>query len=51
VLTPLIIAADKKQGFLILSDFGDQIFLNHLNPETAGTSKHNQAARNHSSRQ
>lgn len=35
VLTPEILAVDKAQGFLLLSDFGDQLLLNQLNPLTA----------------
>lgn len=35
VLTPDILAVDKQNGFLLLSDFGDQLLLTHLNNETA----------------
>lgn len=35
VLAPEIIAVDKPQGFLLLSDFGDQLLLDHLNQKTA----------------
>lgn len=31
---PIIYVADIKQGFLLLSDFGDELLLNHLNNET-----------------
>ncbi|WP_133136262.1 aminoglycoside phosphotransferase family protein [Legionella rowbothamii] len=34
VCTPKIIASDTRQGFLLLSDLGDQLLLNVLNPET-----------------
>ena len=35
VHTPKILAMDLQQGFLLLSDFGDQLLLNMLHPETA----------------
>lgn len=35
VNTPQIIAMDLQQGFLLLSDLGDQLLLNALNNETA----------------
>ncbi len=35
IIAPEIFAIDKTQGFLLLSDFGDQLLLNHLNKETA----------------
>jgi len=34
VLTPKILAKDLNQGFLLLSDFGDQLVLNSLTPTT-----------------
>jgi aminoglycoside/choline kinase family phosphotransferase len=34
VCTPKIIARDTQQGFLLLSDLGDQLLLNMLNPGT-----------------
>lgn len=34
VLTPEILAIDMEQGFLLLSDLGDELLLNKLNPET-----------------
>ena len=35
VLTPEILSIDKEQGFLLLSDFGDQLLLEALQPQTA----------------
>lgn len=35
VLTPEILAVDKEQGFLLLSDFGDQLLLGKLNTENS----------------
>lgn len=35
VNAPQIIAQDKAQGFLLLSDLGDQQYLDHLNNDTA----------------
>lgn len=35
LVTPEIIASDMEQGFLLLTDFGDQILLNQLNNENA----------------
>lgn len=35
VLTPEIIAADQQQGFLLLSDFGDQLLLGALTAQNA----------------
>ena len=34
VCTPQILASNTQQGFLLLSDLGDQLLLNVLNPET-----------------
>ncbi len=34
LLTPEIIAADLSQGFLLLTDFGNRLLLNELNPLT-----------------
>ena len=34
VRTPEIIAQDLQQGFLLLSDFGDELLLNHLKVDT-----------------
>ncbi|TAL58870.1 MAG: phosphotransferase [Legionella sp.] len=35
VLAPQILAEDKQQGFLLLSDFGNQLLLDQLNNKTA----------------
>lgn len=35
VLTPELLAIDKAQGFLLLSDFGDELLLNKLQPHNA----------------
>lgn len=35
ILAPRIIAADEKQGFLLVEDFGDQLLYNALTPENA----------------
>ncbi len=32
---PEIFYSDREQGFLVLSDFGDDLYLNHLNEHTA----------------
>lgn len=37
ILTPKIIAKNLKQGFLLLSDFGDQLLLGALNTESVDT--------------
>lgn len=34
ILTPEILAINKTQGFLLLSDFGDQLLLSHLSQKT-----------------
>jgi aminoglycoside/choline kinase family phosphotransferase len=40
VCTPEILAINKKQGFLLLSDFGDQLLLNKLHAETVNSYYH-----------
>lgn len=40
VLTPEILAMNKEQGFLLLSDFGDQLLLDKLLPQTANDYYH-----------
>jgi aminoglycoside/choline kinase family phosphotransferase len=40
VHTPKILAMNLEQGFLLLSDLGDQLLLNDLHPKTADTLYH-----------
>ena len=35
IQAPAIVEANENEGFLLLSDFGDQLLLNQLNPDTA----------------
>lgn len=37
VHVPTLYAIDEQQGFILLEDFGDELFFNHLNPKTADT--------------
>lgn len=37
VLTPKILAINKEQGFLLISDLGERLLLDELSPQTANT--------------
>jgi aminoglycoside/choline kinase family phosphotransferase len=41
ITVPEIKLADTTQGFLLLSDLGDDLYLDHLTPENASTLYHN----------